>query len=968
MSKTMPARPQSARRHTEERPRNQFRSGGSAQSNLTRLAGYKVRDLMSARARRENISMKEVLTDALTIDSRPRQREAMTANQYPQCQPPSYMGVAIPSWEYAKTPGKEYSVKPIWHPSMGPQAPQPPIGTVESYNNSLYGEPVIKPQNQMETKINGLLREREERIEKEKRVQHMIKNKITGLSEKASLLEEESLRIQESNFAASGREELLGVSQHAAQKQKVVDEPHTHEPIAFTADRKDIRKAWDRGEIQTIQEAYPANHPPPPPKKVKTKKNPMAAKPSGEKNAPTKAQLRKMANQNRALAEKAYVIAYNINSQPGPPVFKQGAKGNFSINRTVKRLGGKNPAAPASHLIRAIGFGSSAYKKDLDVRRTEMNATLAAKAAAAGENEKKSKQNKKEPDPPVVVKGDGDPLHYGNVKIQKNIDMVSLSVSPFKPSTTEAEKMVSPREVEPTTIPTAAPSLPLHPSSSSFSEAESKCGGSFTARRPASASNLRRSMETEVQDPSVQLAQRMQAEAIREKLNVLGIKVENGGKSVIGALLSPRYEMAAEEIAAHGPFAGSMTGLVSNPFMPKVKKGSKKKGSKKKTKVGKKKKKKDEKDPEGDKFGPLKLKALQKILNNVQDEAKTFWFEKDWASISASIADDVCKGLTTMLEAVKEKLWEHYPLLLLVWDLYQTPMRSQKLLDTLARKEGSISKIYKPTAEQCEFYAKLTDKEVGNIGLLPFMAFCRRIQLPDKVLSTNTIEHVFFTVMQRSNSVNQRTNVSCHCFNTHSTMSRANFFEALIRVSVIKFSKRFMYVDMEPHDSFHTLVEQFVKTYAVKSKALSKLDFSRKLGTDEACVKVFQTFQEQLFETWTRFTSGDHTFITQLQLFALFAEFQVGETDLIEKAIEGLGKPKGKPAEGDGNAEMVIPSIDNTIIFSEYIEVLAQVAKSKFTPKPKSTVEVALSQRLRMLFTSNAKYGHMQVKMPADAM
>ena len=38
---------------------------------------------------------------------------------------------------------------------------------------------------------------------------------------------------------------------------------------------------------------------------------------------------------------------------------------------------------------------------------------------------------------------------------------------------------------------------------------------------------------------------------------------------------------------------------VSNPFMPKVKKGSKKKGSKKKTKVGKKKKKKDEKDPEG---------------------------------------------------------------------------------------------------------------------------------------------------------------------------------------------------------------------------------------------------------------------------------------------------------------------------------------------------------------------------------
>lgn len=433
---------------------------------------------------------------------------------------------------------------------------------------------------------------------------------------------------------------------------------------------------------------------------------------------------------------------------------------------------------------------------------------------------------------------------------------------------------------------------------------------------------------------------RTEVELIREQFNRLGIKLKGGGGSLDRALVPPNFHVPVSE---RGQFCSSMPSLMKNPFHKPGGKGKKKGGKKKKKQWKFQKKAKDEMEVVEGRFTDQQLQAVMAVVSKTTERDRMELFDHDWRLLPDALKDIVGKD-TRLLTGIQDMYRKYYDQFCFMFDFYSTPSKMKQMLAAIngSGKDGEANAL-----------RIWSGQAAGTMSMMHFVNFCQICNIPDKVLTVKMCEDLFYkcTRPMGADAEAHRHKLAAKLFDSSASMTRAHWLETLIRLSLLKFGNRLMYLDMDAAKSLETLFIQFIEIYAIDTN--KHVSIQRQLLEDNVH-EEFKNYQEELYSNFSEFASKDHKITIANTIECLDKHYGVDDKGLTVNLVVHHLDNHDTPPPG-GNLDL-----EDTLVYPEFLIVCGMVADKRYEPvdTSHSSPDVPLSMKVNMLMTKQPPAGN----------
>lgn len=437
-----------------------------------------------------------------------------------------------------------------------------------------------------------------------------------------------------------------------------------------------------------------------------------------------------------------------------------------------------------------------------------------------------------------------------------------------------------------------------------------------------------------------QAQERKEVEEARTHLSRMNVTFK--GSHLERAITTPRYQLT--EFEKQTLFVGHLSErLMKNPYWKNQgrAKSSKKNRKPKKWKFQKKKAKVTS-QVEG-LVRDADLKAAFNRVKKLPMAEKKEMFELDWDQMVLS--DEMVE--VEYRSALKEMFWKHYDQIIYIYDYYASAV-------TVKTKSGDV-------------------RSIQRVSLLGFLQFCQICKITDKIVKPRHLNTLFHrctykegmqagendeagdiagdydTIIGRENNAFRKhmKHAMKHLYHPAHMLHRAAFMEALIRMALLKFANRLMYLDYPPDQSLHTLMVEFIIPRAILPSDL-KSHIRRRMLAEEVDA-VLRQYSKRMNGLFLSYCIKDNAHKVKLYVSEfqdlMMQNFESTDRNIPMRVLNGLDPKLEKDSERGNEYFMNFP---------QFMECFVRVADQEYRQIDTShkSPDLPLSMKMRQLLSS----------------
>lgn len=314
-------------------------------------------------------------------------------------------------------------------------------------------------------------------------------------------------------------------------------------------------------------------------------------------------------------------------------------------------------------------------------------------------------------------------------------------------------------------------------------------------------------------------------------------------------------------------------------------------------------------------------------VRNLTDTMKAAQFENDWKNIQLA---DVIRALDKRM-IIKELLWKYSDKLRVIF----------------------------------RYYSSQGGQSITCMNVMGWVYFCHVCAITDKRVSVSRLDQIFHRVnveeeydekklAENPTEYRNAMILKEDPFNPNNQFIRGEFYEALVRVALVKFPS------LEAHAALEKLVNENVFPHALEP---STSDIRERL-LDEGVQKVYQLYSKRLYKLFWRYAKADRTDLKPSGMHTInVKEFEMMLNDYKLTVPENMTGARSMAAVGAISRRVALTAFAMSqqeelteasdhlyeMVYAEFLEVLARLAEAREETLVGDTSERSLADALLAL-------------------